>query len=101
MLAEDKAFFTGSGSGQPRGISIESISQVDAGGAPTFDDIIDLIDSVPSRVTSSPKAAFVGHRNAKRAFRKMKDNKSSSKSNASTKNVIKIRNLLSLAPLSP
>jgi len=72
-LAEDKAFFTGSGSGQPRGISIESIAQVDAGGAPNFDDIIDLIDSVPSRVTSSPKAAFVGHRNAKRAFRKMKD----------------------------
>lgn len=72
-LAEDKAFFTGSGSGQPRGISIESISTVDAGGNPTFDDIIDLIDAVPSRVTSSPKAAFVGHRNAKRAFRKMKD----------------------------
>ena len=72
-LAEDKAFFTGSGSGQPRGISIESITTVDAGGNPTFDDIIDLIDSVPGRVTSSPKAAFVGHRNAKRAFRKMKD----------------------------
>lgn len=72
-LAEDKAFFTGSGSGQPRGISIETISTVDAGGNPTFDDIIDLIDAVPSRVTSSPKAAFVGHRNAKRAFRKMKD----------------------------
>lgn len=72
-LAEDKAFFTGSGSGQPRGISIESIAQIDAGGNPTFDDLIDLIDAVPSRVTSSPKAAFVGHRNAKRAFRKMKD----------------------------
>lgn len=72
-LAEDKAFFTGSGSGQPRGISIETIATVNAGGNPTFDDIIDLIDAVPSRVTSSPKAAFVGHRNAKRAFRKMKD----------------------------
>ena len=72
-LAEDKAFFTGSGSGQPRGISIETIATVNAGGNPTFDDIIDVIDAVPSRVTSSPKAAFVGHRNAKRAFRKMKD----------------------------
>lgn len=72
-LAEDKAFFTGNGSGQPRGIAIETIAEIDAGGNPTFDDLIDLIDAVPSRVTSSPKAAFVGHRNAKRAFRKMKD----------------------------
>lgn len=72
-LAEDKAFFTGSGSGQPKGISQETIATVDAGGNPNFDDLIDLIDAVPSRVTSSPKAAFVGHRRAKSAFRKMKD----------------------------
>lgn len=73
-LAEDKAFFTGSGSGQPRGISIESIaSQGISGATPTFDDVIDLIDLVPQRVTQSPRAAFVGHRNAKRAFRKIKD----------------------------
>ncbi len=72
-LAEDKAFFTGSGSGQPRGIAIESLNSINAGGNADFDDLIDLIDAVPSRVTGSPKAAFVGHRNAKRAFRKMKD----------------------------
>jgi HK97 family phage major capsid protein len=72
-LAEDKAFFTGSGSGQPRGITQEAITSINAGGNPDFDDIIDLIDSVPSRVTSSPKAAFVGNRRAKKAFRKMKD----------------------------
>lgn len=72
-LAEDKAFFTGSGNGQPKGISQETIATIDAGGNANFDDLIDLVDAVPSRVTSSPKAAFVGHRRAKSAFRKMKD----------------------------
>lgn len=72
-LAEDKAFFTGSGNGQPKGITQETLRQVNAGGNPDFDDIIDLIDAVPQRVTQSPKAAFIGHRNAKRALRKIKD----------------------------
>ena len=72
-LAEDKAFFTGSGTGQPRGISIESIASQSANGNPTMDDIIDLIDLVPQRVVQSPKAAFVGHRRTKRALRKIKD----------------------------
>ena len=49
-LAEDKAFFTGSGTGQPRGISIESIASQSANGNPTMDDIIDLIDLVPQCV---------------------------------------------------
>lgn len=71
-LAEDKAFFTGSG--QPRGIAIESISQINAQGHGDFDDVIDLIDAVPSRVTSSPGAAFVGHRRTKSLLRKLKDN---------------------------
>ena len=72
-LAEDQAFFTGSGSGQPKGINQESISsKVYSGGK--FDDILDLIDLVPQRVVMSPKAAFVGHRNLKRLLRKIKDN---------------------------
>lgn len=73
-VAEDKAFFTGSGSGQPRGISIESISsQAVAGATISMDDVIDLIDLVPQRVAQSPKAAFVAHRYVKRILRKLKD----------------------------
>lgn len=72
-VAEDKAFFTGSGSGQPKGITAETItSQAVAGASPSMDDVIDLIDLVPQRVTQSPKAAFVGHRKVKRALRKIK-----------------------------
>lgn len=37
-----------------------------------MDDVIDLIDLVPQRVTQSPKAAFVGHRKVKRALREIK-----------------------------
>jgi len=72
-IAEDKAFFTGSGTGQPRGISIETISNQAASTTPTLDDIIDLIDLVPQRVSKSNKAAFVGHRKVKRILRKIKD----------------------------
>lgn len=71
---EDNAFFTGSGSGQPRGISIESISSsAIAGATPSFDDLLKLIDLVPQRVAQSPKAAFVGHRYVKRILRTLKD----------------------------
>lgn len=72
-LAEDKAFFTGTGSGQPRGISIESIASASAGGALSMDHILQLIDMVPQRVAQSPKAAFVGHRYVKRILRNLKD----------------------------
>jgi HK97 family phage major capsid protein len=72
-LAEDKAFFTGSGSGQPRGINQESLTSVDAGGAGTFDHIIALTDSVPQRVRTSPGAAFVMHSYALRIARQIKD----------------------------
>ncbi len=74
-LAEDQAFFTGSGTGQPKGISAESIrSKQKAGASVNLDDILDLIDLTPQRVVQSPKAAFVGHRNLKRQLRKVKDN---------------------------
>lgn len=73
-LAEDEAFFTGSGTGQPKGISAETIAnQPVAGASLSLDDVIDLIDLVPQRVTQSPKAAFIGHRKVKRALRKIKD----------------------------
>lgn len=72
--AEDKAFFTGSGSGQPRGINQESITQRTPNGAsPSLDDIIDLIDAIPQGALRSNSIAFVGNRSVKRAFRKVKD----------------------------
>ena len=71
--AEDKAFFTGTGAGQPRGISIETISNASVGVTLNFDDLIRLIDMVPQRVSQSPKAAFVGHRYVKRILRTLKD----------------------------
>lgn len=74
-VAEDDAFFTGTGTGQPRGISIESIASAGLlGGTLSFDDVIHLIDLVPQRVSQSPKAAFVGHRYVKRLARTLKDN---------------------------
>src|SRR5258708_5846330 len=73
-LAEDQAFFTRSGSGQPKGISQETITSKNPNGASlAMDDIIDLIDLVPQRVVQSPKAAFVGDRKVKRQLRKIKD----------------------------
>lgn len=71
--AEDRAFFTGSGTGQPKGINQETLTTVTAGGTGDMDDILDLIDSVPQRVAQSPKAAFVGNRRTKTLLRKVKD----------------------------
>lgn len=70
---EDKAFFTGSGTGQPRGINQETLNTVAAGGSLSFDNIISLIDQVPQRVTQSTRAAFVGHRHVKSILRTLKD----------------------------
>ncbi len=72
-LGEDKAFFTGSGSGQPRGISIESISSRSANGSLDLDDVIALMDMVTQRVSQSPGAAFVAHRAVKSILRGVKD----------------------------
>lgn len=73
-LAEDRAFFTGTGTGQPRGISIETISSANAGGTASFDDVINLLDLVPQRVSQSRNAAFIGNRYVKRLLRTLKDN---------------------------
>jgi HK97 family phage major capsid protein len=71
--AEDLAFFTGSGTGQPKGINQESINSSGTAGATlSFDDVIKLIDMVPQRTAQMPGAAFVGHRNVKRALRQVK-----------------------------
>lgn len=70
---EDKAFFTGSGTGQPRGINQETLTSVDAGGSATFDDVIALIHSVPQRVRMGGGAAFVAHNYVIRLLRQLKD----------------------------
>jgi HK97 family phage major capsid protein len=73
-VAEDKAFFTGSGTGQPRGINQETLNtRACAAATISFDDLIAVLDQVPQRVTQSPRAAFVGHRNVKRTLRTLKD----------------------------
>lgn len=71
--AEDKAFFTGSGTGQPRGIDAESLTTVDAGNAGNFDDVIELIYSVPQRARTSKNAAFVANQRGIYNLRKVKD----------------------------
>lgn len=72
-LGEDKAFFTGSGTGQPKGISQETIASRDALGTLDLDDVIALMDLVTQRVSQSPRAAFVGGRHVKRILRTVKD----------------------------
>lgn len=71
--AEDKAFFTGSGSGQPKGISQENLTTTAAGGALTFDHILAALDRVPQQVTQSNGAAFVGNRAVRTHLRQLKD----------------------------
>jgi len=70
---EDKAYFTGSGTAQPKGINQETLTSVAAGGALNMDHVIAVIDSVPQRVSQQPGAAFVGHRYVKRLLRNLKD----------------------------
>lgn len=72
-MAEDRAFFTGSGTGRPKGINQESLTSIDTGNHVTFDHVIALLDSVPQRVSQSPGTAFVGNRYAKRILRQLKD----------------------------
>lgn len=72
-IAEDEAFFTGSGTGQPKGISTETITTVDAGNNGNMDDLIDLMHSVPARVRTSPRAAFVAGRSTISNLMKLKD----------------------------
>ena len=73
-LAEDQAFFMGTGVGQPRGITVEALTNAAVAGATiSFDDLIRLLDMVPQRSSQSPRAAFVGHRYVKRILRTLKD----------------------------
>jgi HK97 family phage major capsid protein len=71
--AEDKAFFTGSGTGQPKGINQETLTSISAGGAGTFDHLIGLLHSVPQSIRNAPSSAFVASDYAIRLMRNIKD----------------------------
>lgn len=71
--AEDDAFFTGSGSGQPKGINQESLTSVATGGAMTFDHVVTLYHSLPQRVRQSPRFAWVANSRVIRLLRLVKD----------------------------
>ena len=72
--AEDKAFFTGSGSGRPTGVNQASISTVSAGGVLNFDDLISVFYKLQAPHRRSPSAAFIASRRIIEILRKVKDN---------------------------
>jgi len=71
---EDKAFFTGSGTGRPKGITQETLSSTAVGATFNFDDLLNLIYLVPSSVrTRGRGTAFVAHANVIKKLRAIKD----------------------------
>ena len=86
---EDKAFFTGSGSGQPKGLTAETISNQSVGASITFDDIIHLTYMVPQYVrrrAATTNVAFVANQATLEIIRKIKDSDGNYILNASTVN---------------
>lgn len=72
--AEDKAFFAGTGTGQPRGISIETLGvSIAAGGLGSYDTLMTLFHRLPQKVRNSPSAAFVASGKVIRELRMLKD----------------------------
>lgn len=71
---EDKAFFTGSGSGQPQGIAnCSGIRTTAAGGVLNFDDILSQVYDMKQAVRQSSSAAFVATRKVISILHKVKD----------------------------
>lgn len=68
---EDKVLTIGSGSGQPTGIANCTLTAVDCSGNLDFDNIINLIYSLPQKYRS--KAVFLLNNNNIRELRKVKD----------------------------
>lgn len=71
--AEDTAFMTGSGSGQPKGIRQYTISQAVAQAAASLagDDLINLYYTLPIQYRQN--AVFIMHDNVSKLVRKLKD----------------------------
>jgi len=71
---EDKAFFTGSGTGQPTGIrSCGGVSSTAVGGAGTYKDLLTALYGLPQSVRSAPKTAWVTNRKTISNLHKMED----------------------------
>jgi len=68
---EDKVITSGSGTGQPTGLTNCTISSVAAGGNITFDDIINLVYLLPARYRINAK--FLVNNANIREMRKLKD----------------------------
>ena len=73
-IAEDDAFFTGSGTGQPQGIaSCAAVKTYACGGLLNFDDIINILYTLPQRIRNSPGAAFIASKKVIQILRLVKD----------------------------
>jgi len=68
---EDKVITAGTGTGQPTGLTSCTISGVTCSGNLDFDNIINLVYSLPSKYRKS--AVFLAHNNNIRELRKVKD----------------------------
>jgi len=71
---EDKAFFAGTGTGQPTGIrSCAGVATTAVGGAGTYKDLLTALYGLPQTVRSAPKTAWVTNRKTISNLHKMED----------------------------
>lgn len=68
---EDEKFAAGSGTGEPKGISTETIASQAASAPVSFEDIVDLINLVPQSVRNASSAAFMAHKSVLAELRKI------------------------------
>lgn len=72
--AEDAAFASGSGSGQPTGIDTYTpVYTTSAGGVLTYDHLVSALLGLPNSYRSSRSLRWIMHRNAMRAVATLKD----------------------------
>jgi HK97 family phage major capsid protein len=70
---EDKAYFVGTGTGQPTGLNGALSSSVACAGGVDFDEVIDLIMTPPQAVRNSRRTAFVANKHGIKLLRTIKD----------------------------
>jgi HK97 family phage major capsid protein len=70
---EDEVFFSGDGSGKPKGIDEETISSGDVGSTFSFDDVLNLINAPAQSIRNNPNTVLVGHKNVINKMKKIKD----------------------------
>jgi HK97 family phage major capsid protein len=72
-VAEDKAFFTGADTTEPRGITAETLTNQAASATFSIDDVVRLMYLVRQSVRLSPSCAFIAHQDVIRKLQVMKD----------------------------